>query len=295
MRLIPAPSPTVLVQALRTPRYEVLPVDGVEDDVAAHVPVDLPITVTASPRRGLDVTITLAEQLSGAGYTAIPHLAARQVVDRSHLTEILDRLDRADVRDVFVVAGDSPRAQGRFADSLSLLHAMNEVGPRPPRIGIAAYPEGHPFIGADELAEALATKAPMASYLVTQLCFDPAAIRGWVEHARADGLAHPVYLGMAGVVGRRRLMRISGRIGVGASARFLRKHRWPLLRLLLPRAYRPDRMAHDLLPVLAAPPPGDGLHIYTFNNLKDTEQWRKRTLSRLESAASQDVTQRPAE
>jgi methylenetetrahydrofolate reductase (NADPH) len=36
----------------------------------------------------------------------VPHLAARLVVDRVHLHELLARLDELGVRDVFVVAGD---------------------------------------------------------------------------------------------------------------------------------------------------------------------------------------------
>lgn len=37
-----------LVAALRQPRYEVLPLDGIADGVAEHLPAEVTITVTAS-------------------------------------------------------------------------------------------------------------------------------------------------------------------------------------------------------------------------------------------------------
>src|SRR6266849_8242564 len=43
-----------LINFLRAPRYEVLPTEDVEDLVLAHVPHDVTITITASPRRGID-------------------------------------------------------------------------------------------------------------------------------------------------------------------------------------------------------------------------------------------------
>ena len=58
-RIDPA-SRRALVAFLRSPRYEVLPTDDVEERVLATVPREVRITVTASPRRGIDATIDLA-------------------------------------------------------------------------------------------------------------------------------------------------------------------------------------------------------------------------------------------
>jgi methylenetetrahydrofolate reductase (NADPH) len=182
-----------VVRALRRPRYEVLPVDGVEDEIAAVVPRDLPITVTASPRHGLEPTMALTEMLCRLGHVAVPHLAARQVVDESHLGEILGRLDSAGVRDAFVIAGDCPVPRGRFADSLAMLTAMSRRTNSLERIGIAGYPDGHPLLPEAPLARALTGKAPFATYLVSQLCFDPAAVANWVSRLRAAGVTLPVY------------------------------------------------------------------------------------------------------
>ncbi|MDQ3307659.1 MAG: 5,10-methylenetetrahydrofolate reductase, partial [Actinomycetota bacterium] len=48
---------------LDRPRYEVLPLTGTAEQVEQHVPTSLPVTVTASPRRGLEPTLELTERL----------------------------------------------------------------------------------------------------------------------------------------------------------------------------------------------------------------------------------------
>ena len=98
-----------LTDFLRAPRYEVLPTEDAAAKVAAFVPHDVTITVTASPRRGMPATIHLAVALAGLGYRAVPHLSARMIRDRVELGQILDALKAAGIRDVFVVAGDAPK------------------------------------------------------------------------------------------------------------------------------------------------------------------------------------------
>src|SRR5450756_843651 len=112
-----------LIGYLRAPRYEVLPTEDVEGLVATHVPPEVTITITASPRRGMEATIGLAERLSRQGYTVVPHLSARLIRDTSHLREILAAVKQMGVRDVFVIAGDAREPAGTFPDSVSLLEA----------------------------------------------------------------------------------------------------------------------------------------------------------------------------
>jgi methylenetetrahydrofolate reductase (NADPH) len=58
-------------------RYEVLPTPSTEEKVLASVPLDVPVTVTASGAKGLEATLSLAESLAGQGYVAVPHRARR--------------------------------------------------------------------------------------------------------------------------------------------------------------------------------------------------------------------------
>ncbi|MBO0684827.1 MAG: 5,10-methylenetetrahydrofolate reductase, partial [Candidatus Dormibacteraeota bacterium] len=77
---------------LRRPRYELMPVDGVEDLVAGVLPPEVGLTLTMTEERGVEATLGQAGRLQAAGYEVTPHLAARLVRDKSHLGEILARV-----------------------------------------------------------------------------------------------------------------------------------------------------------------------------------------------------------
>jgi methylenetetrahydrofolate reductase (NADPH) len=283
-----------LTGALRRARYEVLPLAGTAEQVEEHVSPERPVTVTASPRRGLEPTLTLAETLAHMGYQTVPHLAARLVRDEGHLREILHRTDEAGIAEVFVVAGDSERPVGDFTDSISLLSSMQRLrlagwGQAVERVGITGYPEGHPLIGDAQLAEALGAKAPLATYVVSQMCFDPTAVSAWLTQLRREDVALPLYVGVPGVVAQRKLLAIAGRIGVGPSVRFLTRHRAVGLRMGRPGGYRPDRLVRQLAVDMARPERGvAGLHVYTMGDIASTERWRRRALQRLAAGKADD-------
>ncbi|HEX7263742.1 MAG TPA: hypothetical protein VF383_06155, partial [Candidatus Dormibacteraeota bacterium] len=135
-----------LISLLTAPRYEVLPTDDVEARILAHVPKDVTITVTASPRRGIDATVSLAERLAKQGYQVVPHISARLIRDRAHLREVLDRVVALGTRDVFIVAGDAKEPAGDYPDSVSLLTAITGESHGLKEIGVTGYPERHSFI-----------------------------------------------------------------------------------------------------------------------------------------------------
>jgi methylenetetrahydrofolate reductase (NADH) len=268
-------------ELLRRPRYEVFPLAGIADEVAARVPRDLKITVTSSPTRGIDVTLGLTEALATRGFTVAPHLAARLFRDAGHLAEVVSRLRETGVRDVLVIGGDVPRPVGEFRSAYELLAALEASGHPFADVGIAGYPESHPFISQEEVSRALSQKAPLSTYLVSQLCLDARVIAAWIADVRARGVTLPIYVGIPGVVPRRKLLRISTRIGVGESTRFLRKHGGMLGRLLLRGSVGPDHLLAGLAGADVA-----GLHVYTFNELAETERWRRQTLARRDRVAA---------
>jgi methylenetetrahydrofolate reductase (NADPH) len=271
-----------LIEALQHPRYEVIPVDGIEKDIAEYVPEEIRFTVTASPRKGIEPTIRLAGRLSRMGYRATPHLSARLIDDESHLKAILQSLSETGVNDVFVVAGDRDEPVGKFHDARQLLEAMSEIGHGFGELGITGYPESHPFISDETMIKAMHEKAPYATYIVSQLSFNPRTIAGWVQRVRDRGVDLPIEVGMPGAIDRLKLLRVSKNIGIGESARFLRKHHSRLLRLFLPGGYNPNHLVEELSPSLANPESKvRGFHIYTFNEVDKTEAWRWEELNRL--------------
>jgi methylenetetrahydrofolate reductase (NADPH) len=275
-----------MLEVLRRPRYEVIPLEGVEEQILSWVPTEVTVTVTASPSQGLDPTVELAERLASAGYRAVPHLSARLIADGAHLTEVLDRLQRAGVRDVFAIAGDQEEPAGLFSSALDLLRAMSDGGHHLDQVGITGYPESHPFIDDDVTVQAMWDKRHYATYIVSNVCFDARRITTWVERVRRRGVELPIYVGVAGVTDQTKLLRISRRIGVGESLRFLARHQRWLVRLFVPGLYSPTRLIARLSPELFdSTHDVRGVHVYTFNDIERTERWRRRTIERLSPAA----------
>ena len=274
-----------LVEALAQPRFELIPMEGLREQ-AAHLPEGAKVTITSSPSQGIESTLLLGEELLERDFRIVPHIAARLVADRAHLEEIVRRLDDLKVREVFVIGGDAKKPAGPFSGAFDLLSAMADLGYDFERIGVGGYPEGHPIIDDGTLRRALLDKRPFATYVVSQMCFDPGAILDWVADIRQQGIGMPVYIGLPGVVERKKLLQISLKIGVGDSARFLTKHTNLVARFLKPGGYSPDELVKELAPYF-----GDkdyniaGFHIYTFNRVDATEKWRRKILG-LEQADS---------
>lgn len=260
--------------------YEVMPLKGAEDAVISHVSTSVPLSVTMTATKGVDATLDLAERLTAHGYRVTPHLAARMVRDGAHLAEIVARLADGGIDGIFAVAGDVPTPAGTFTDSVELLDTLAVTGHHFTRIGIGGYPEGHGTLSDEAIDKALDHKAPLATYLVTQMCFRGSATTRWVRGLRERGITLPVYAGLPGAVTRQKLVRISATLGLGPSARFLLKQNTMLLRFFVPGGYQPDRLVHALAPAMTGPDPVvAGLHFFTFNEVARTEAWRQAQIS----------------
>ncbi len=264
------------------PRYEVFPTRTVEQAVVEWVPRDMTVTVTASPGKGLEATLDLTERLRAHGYRVVPHLSARLVLDDAHLAEIVARLGACGVDDVFVPGGDVDRPAGRFDSALSLLVSLDQMGHPFSRIGITGYPESHSRIVDDVTIQAMWDKRRYATYIVSNLCLNPAVVRRWIARVRARGVTLPIFIGMTGPLDRARLVNMAAKAGVTDSARFLATHTGWLVRLGIPHGYRPERFLDRVGAALAAPASAvEGLHLFTFNQVRQAEQWRRSLVQRL--------------
>ena len=263
------------IRLLASPRYEVIPLAGAEDAVLEHVPTEVTVTVTTSPNKGLEPTLALVERVSAHGYDVVPHLAARHVRDREHLAELVARLDAVGANDVLVMAGDAEEPAGEFDGALPLLQALSEVEHPFRNVGITGYPESHAFLEDDAAMRSMAAKAAFATYIVTQICFDPQATTAWMSAVWERGTRLPIYVGLPGPVAQAKLLRVCERIGVGDSLR--------ALSLDDGRAgdahFDPDSLVFALAEHLDDVQPNlGGFHVFTFNDLQGTERWRQRAL-----------------
>jgi len=283
---IGGPGPRDLAAVLGRSRFEVIPMGGIEDKVTAHVEAGATLTVTCSPGKGPDRTLDVAERLHAAGFEVLPHVSARTVRGRDHLQEILGRLDAGGFRGLFVIGGDGHDPLGPYASAFELLQAIADERHGLTDLGIGGYPEGHPLIDDAVLMDELGRKAPLATHVATQICFEPAAIARWIARIRERGIELPVYLGMAGAVKRRKLIEVSLRVGVGPSVRYVSKYGGLVARLMKRGGYRPDAFVTLIEPYLANPAYRiEGFHVFTFNQVEATEAWRREVVDAYGSAS----------
>ena len=255
-------------EAVARVRLEVVPS---ADLLTALPPVFDPpgsVSVTCLPHHGPERTVETSTRLARLGYHAVPHLAARSITSKAQLHSLLLELQGAGVSELFLVAGDRRTPAGPYCWSGQLLEAV-KAHSADFSVGIAGYPEGHPHLAQDKLVSSLEIKAPMASSLVTQMCFSAEAISNYLRTIRKNGVELPVWVGVPGPVSVKKLVSMGARLGVGRSLKLARSSGmagalWQRGDLL---NYDSGRLIREVHQELAGDPLFAGFHVYTFNDL----------------------------
>jgi methylenetetrahydrofolate reductase (NADPH) len=264
-------------------RFELVPMKGVDAAIEA-LPMASPVSVTCSPTRGIAPTLELTTRLLDLGHHPIPHISARMIEGPDEVFKLAVWFREHGLHDLFVVGGDAEQPHGPYADGLTFLRDLLAHDHGIERIGVPAYPDGHPVIDPLVLSDALhdkqalITEAGVQPGASTQMCFDARRIRDWLQEERSQGLTLPSHLGVPGVVDRARLMRMGARLGVGTSLRYLSKNRATIVRMLAPGGYDPT----DLVGAMARDAEALGIvgvHSFTFNSVADTAKWREALLA----------------
>jgi methylenetetrahydrofolate reductase (NADPH) len=266
---------------------EVLPFKSLDEQLM-YIQPGARVSVTCSPNKGNDHTLVTCEKIKELGFQPIPHISARMIESTDHVKRIAAEFRRIGITDAFIVGGDA-EIPGPYPDGESFLAALLAEDHGLTTIGIPAYPDGHASISEQALHDALLAKqrmirrAGLNGWASTQMCFDTRKIVNWLQQERDMGFNMPVHLGVPGVVEKTKLMKISLSVGVGTSLRFLRKNRKSLGKLLTSASYNPD----DLLEPISKYAERlniESLHVFTFNSLKDTIEWRNEKVSELRAA-----------
>lgn len=255
-------------EAVPKVRLEVVP----SADLLTQLPLafDTPgsVSVTCLPHHGPARTVETSVHLARLGYHTVPHLAARSITSQGELHSLLLQLQDAGVSELFLVAGDRRTPSGPYTWSGQLLEAVKAYSPDF-SVGIAGYPEGHPELSQEQLVGSLEAKAPIASSLVTQMCFSAPAISQYIRMIRNNGVQLPVWVGVPGPVSLKKLVAMGARLGVGRSLKLARGtgmagaiwRRGDFLN------YDSARLIHEIHRELAGDPLFAGFHVYTFNDL----------------------------
>ena len=264
--------------------YELIPLKNLADQ-SMFLPAGATVSVTCSPAKTIDDTLDLCAHYGDQGFTVIPHLAARMAEDEDHVARIVRRVNEQGIRKVFCIGGDAaPR--GPFTDAAGFLRSFLDHRPEIEVVGVGSYPDGHSTIPEQALVDSLVEKqemireAGLKGYMATQMCFSANTIGDWLKNRRLAGVDLPCHLGVPGAIDRTRLLTISIRLGIGHSARYLKKNSTSVIRLLSPGGYNPNKLIIPLS-TRAEELGIVGIHCFTFNAVDTTEDWRQKSLQKL--------------
>ena len=259
--------------------YEIVPMTSI-DQAMADLPTAAHVSVTCSPVKGIAATQDYTDQLLALGHRPVPHFAARLVEGPEAAAELARWVRERELPEVFVIAGDAPEPAGVYDGALPFIRDFLAASPGVIRLGVTGYPDGHALIDDDEITRQLHDKqaalaeAGIGGWISTQMCFDEAAIRTWIERERAAGVHMPIRLGVPGVVDRTRLMTMGTRLGIGASMRYLAKNRSTVMHLMSPGGFDPTEMVVAF--AADAEQLGiEALHSFTFNAVAETRAWQE--------------------
>jgi methylenetetrahydrofolate reductase (NADPH) len=228
----------------------------------------------------LGAKVRCAAALAASGFRPVPHIGARHLESAQQLDDLLARLaGEAGVDGALLIGGDAAAPAGPFDSGLAVLASglLAKHGFR--AAGFAGYPEGHPQIAEPVLKRALADKLALAAqqgiapYIVTQFCFEPAAIAAWLAALRGDGVAAPVRIGLAGPANVATLVRFAIRCGVTNSIRALTGRADRFLRLVSDGA--PDALVRGIAESADRTLLGGvaGLHFFPFGGVAKSARW----------------------
>lgn len=260
---------------------EVTATDKRSLEAAAEImPRRMPIYIAALPRSAPRDLIEKAEHARLLGFDPIVHLVARNYSSEDEFASTLSELqDRAAITKALVLGGDRDTPEGPFDSALQLIETglLPNYGVK--GVSLACYPEGHPRISDEVLAQALhdklraAKRAGLAVRLVTQICFDADVILDFVAGLREHGIVEPLRVGVVGPAKITTLIKYAAACGVGPSLRSLAERAEMHKKLL--SGYRPDDILDAISAAIEHRPELNivGAHFFTFGSLKKSVEW----------------------
>src|SRR6187455_983774 len=210
------------------------------------------VAVTFLPGEEIEQRVAAAVLVRELGFEPIVHLSARRIESEEQLDWYLGEITgKAQVKRVFIIAGDPPEPEGPYSTSLDIIETglLQKHGIQ--IVGVGGHPEGHPNN-------------------------TPAELWDWMERKiaaiRARGIDVPVRLGVPGPAGIKRLLGFAKRCGVGASASVMKQYGVSITNLI--GSAGPDKLVSSLDKKLSDAEHGRvRLHFYPFGALTASAEW----------------------
>jgi methylenetetrahydrofolate reductase (NADPH) len=246
--------------------------------------------------------VRTARRIAEEGFPVVPHIPARLLRDRAEFDTLLARYSgEAGATAALVLAGGARAPAGAFESSMQLFETGLFDRHGFMRLHVAGHPEGNrdidPDGGTRAIDEAVRWKQAFAERtgakmaLVTQFAFDPAAVTGWAERLRTNGVDLPIHVGVAGPAKLQTLIRFAVSCGVGPSLSVLQKRARDVTKLLMP--YEPHDMLAGLQRYLAGNPASliEAVHLFPLGGIAVAAQYARRVTE----AGVGDLSREPRE
>jgi methylenetetrahydrofolate reductase (NADPH) len=284
----PAPMPrdTRLAALLQGHSIEVMPRTAARvEDFAAILAPGTRVYIAHIDGTPIEDMVATAARLARAGMQVMPHFPARIIADRATLADWIARYrGEAGVTQALLLAGGVTEPVGDFHSSMQLLETGLFDGFD--RLHVAGHPEGNRDIDPDggdaSVMEALRWKQAFADRsdaemaIVTQFAFEAAPLIAWADRLRAEGIALPIHLGVAGPAKLQTLIKFAIACGVGPSLRVLQRRAMDVTQLLLP--FEPTEVLTDLAAHRAAHPDSNiaAVHLFPLGGIGASADWLAR-------------------
>ena len=260
---------------LKEPRYEVIPVQGIEQKVAA-LPYGATVTITASPKLGMDRTLDVSTALAARGFRVVPHLAARMVAGRGHLERLVQRLDGvADPRGRSWSAETPTRRRGTTPTPATCSRSSPD-SLIPSRASASAATRRATRSSATTACSRRCAASSRSPATWSRSC--ASTRRPWPRGCRTSARPAstcPSWSACRASWSGASWPRSRSRPASGSSLRYLRKHGRQIVTLARSRRYDPTvagrggrRLRRPIRRSAC-----DGVHLFTFNQVEQTRDW----------------------
>ena len=239
------------------------------------------IYVTYLPDEDMNKVIDTAKKLTLEGYSVIPHLPARTIMNNDELEKYIKSLSEESGCSKILVIGGGGNQKGSITSSIEILETDLLSKYNFLEVGLAGHPEGNPDIKQADLDNAIiqknqfSKKADFKMYITTQFFFEAKSLEKWELHLKSLNNNLEIHAGIPGPATLKTLISYATSCGIGNSIRFLSKQALNITKLATTRS--PDKLIYDLAcyQIENTETKLKKIHFYAFGGIKKTSDWLK--------------------
>ena len=231
------------------------------------------IYVAFIPGDSINNIIKTCKFILNCGYTPIPHVPARNILDKNHLDQYLNALSEVGVNKILAIGGSGASPEGSFEATYDLFKTDIFTQYNFDQINIAGHPEGNPNDPESNLN--LFKKLQWLSdnnynsSIITQWTFDTELTNSWIKNIKSNikslNNQTEIHIGVAGPAKITTLMNYAKICGVSASAIVAKNKKLGLSKLI---KHNPTKIIEELKGY-------DNLHFFPFGGIKELVNWKE--------------------